>query len=179
MNYTVSNKKNEEYLCFMFSVGTITRNAFEDQRSPMFHVRKFLGSTKNAVLSAMKIPPQNLVIPSNYEIKNINPEEIEEEEDNMVSGINPKILSRSSFKNSDSGEESDNEYSSDPYGIVETFARIGGAIRDSVRSGKLQKVLFNNKIRIPFQGISMKDLVIRISGSKMLVHLYFLSFFIS
>ncbi|XP_044759481.1 uncharacterized protein LOC123317158 [Coccinella septempunctata] len=118
------------------NIGVITRNAFEDERSPMYHVRQFMGSTKNAVLSAMKIPPQNLVIPSNYEIRNINPEEIAEEEDHLVSGINPKILSRSSFRNPESTENFEDTYPSDPYGIVETFARVGGAIRDSVRSGQ-------------------------------------------
>ncbi|XP_045476973.1 uncharacterized protein LOC123682417 [Harmonia axyridis] len=118
------------------NVGTITRNAFEDERSPLYHVRQFMGSTKNAVLSAMKIPPQNLVIPSNYEIKNINPEEIEEEGDDVVSAINPKILSRSGFRNGDTDENYEEAYPSDPYGIVETFARVGGAIRDSVRSSQ-------------------------------------------
>ncbi|XP_017782713.1 PREDICTED: uncharacterized protein LOC108567036 [Nicrophorus vespilloides] len=50
------------------NVGTIARNSFEDKRAPMYHVKNFVGSTKNAVLSALKMAPQELIIPSQYKI---------------------------------------------------------------------------------------------------------------
>ncbi|KAL3273029.1 hypothetical protein HHI36_014485 [Cryptolaemus montrouzieri] len=120
------------------NIGTITKNAFEDKRAPMYHVRNLMGSTKNAVLSAMRIPPQNLIVPSNYEVRNIKPEEINDETDEVLGDINRKILSRSSFQDDGVNKDSsENEViKNDPYGIVDTFTRVGSAIRDSVRSGQ-------------------------------------------
>ncbi|KAK9888259.1 hypothetical protein WA026_000523 [Henosepilachna vigintioctopunctata] len=104
----------------------------------MYHVRNLMGSTKNAVLSAMRIPTQNLIIPSNYQIENINPEEITSDSGEVLGAINQKILSRSSFGKDDTKEnyEQNNNEPSDPFGIVDTFHRVGTAIRDSVRSGQ-------------------------------------------
>ncbi|KAJ3645343.1 hypothetical protein Zmor_023009 [Zophobas morio] len=48
--------------------GTATKHSFEDERAPMYHLKHMIGSSKNALLSAMRIPPQNMIIPSDYEI---------------------------------------------------------------------------------------------------------------
>lgn len=50
------------------NLGAVTRHSLEDKRAPMYHMRSMLGSTKNALLSALRVPPQNLIIPSQYKI---------------------------------------------------------------------------------------------------------------
>lgn len=50
------------------NIGTVTKHAFEDERAPMYHVRDVVGSTKNTVLSFLRILPQEAIIPSQYKI---------------------------------------------------------------------------------------------------------------
>lgn len=50
------------------NVGALARTTFEDELAPMYHVRNMAGSTKDAVMATMKIPNQNFIIPSKYDI---------------------------------------------------------------------------------------------------------------
>lgn len=50
------------------NIGTATMSTFEDEAAPMYHVRSMAGSAKDAVIAAMKIPNENFIIPSTYDI---------------------------------------------------------------------------------------------------------------
>lgn len=52
------------------NIGTATRNTFEDENAPMYNVRNIAGSVKDTVIATMKIPNQNFIVPSKYEIVN-------------------------------------------------------------------------------------------------------------
>ncbi|XP_044253562.1 uncharacterized protein LOC123004380 [Tribolium madens] len=87
--------------------GTATKHAFEDERAPMYHLKHLMGSSKNALLSAMRIPPQNMIIPSDYEIVKAS----------------ERATHRSRVRDQD-----------DPFS--NTFKRVGEMVRDSIRSGQ-------------------------------------------
>ncbi|RZC34694.1 hypothetical protein BDFB_008247 [Asbolus verrucosus] len=95
--------------------GTATRNAFEDERAPMYHLKHMVGSSKNALLSAMRIPPQNMIIPTDYEIVKST---------DRVGAINPNLRSRS------------RQDPDDPLGFSHTFKRVGEMVRESIKSGQ-------------------------------------------
>ncbi|KAL1497877.1 hypothetical protein ABEB36_008763 [Hypothenemus hampei] len=101
------------------NVGIVVRQAFENPNAPMFHVRNMLGNTQNAIMSAVKIPPTNILVPTQYEITKL---------DNQNLGdINTKMLL------SRSGVSVPQE---DSFGIIDTFNKLGGMVKQSVDSGK-------------------------------------------
>lgn len=50
------------------NLGAVARSTFEHETTPMYHVRNLVGSAKDAVVAAMKIPNQNFITPSKYQI---------------------------------------------------------------------------------------------------------------
>lgn len=91
-----------------------------------------LGNTKNSILSAAKIPPNNILVPSNYEI---TPLAKYKDDNQRLGDINQKMLySRSGT--SDVGSESGNLPTDDAFGIMGTFQKIGGIVKESVNNGK-------------------------------------------
>ncbi|CAG9767442.1 unnamed protein product [Ceutorhynchus assimilis] len=100
------------------NVGTVVRYTFEDPRAPMYHLRNALGNTKNTVMAAVKVPPNNILLPTQYEVASLSED---------VGAINPIMVnSRSGFDN----------IQEDPFGIANTFQQLGGIVQGSVNSGK-------------------------------------------
>ncbi|CAG9857108.1 unnamed protein product [Phyllotreta striolata] len=98
------------------NLGTFTKRLFEHQDTPMLHVRNLVGSTKDTVLATMKIPNQNFITPSNYDIiDNDNKDD-------------PEIVSRSF------GEEPGTFWPQEM--VANTFQQVGQVIRNSVKSGQ-------------------------------------------
>lgn len=83
------------------NVGTATRTTFEHEETPMYHVRNMAGSAKDAVMAAMKIPNQNFLIPSKYDVID-RPHESE-----MVGAINPRIASSTGSDTGINGENTE------------------------------------------------------------------------
>ncbi|KAF5283517.1 hypothetical protein FQA39_LY17332 [Lamprigera yunnana] len=48
--------------------GTAVRNSFENRHAPVYHLNNAVGSARDAFLSTLSIPPQDLFIPSKYKI---------------------------------------------------------------------------------------------------------------
>jgi hypothetical protein len=94
--------------------GTATKHAFEDERAPLYHLKHLMGSSRNALLSAMKIPPQNMIIPTDYEIVKSS---------DRVGAANPSLRTRS-------GQDEDDARFS------RTFKRVGEMVRESIKSGQ-------------------------------------------
>lgn len=66
------------------NMGTATKNTFEDENAPMYNVRNIAGSVKDTVMATMKIPNQNFIVPSKYDI-------INRPKDDVVGDINPSF----------------------------------------------------------------------------------------
>lgn len=146
------------------NLGTITKQSFENKRAPMYHVRNMLGSAKDVVLSALKVAPQDLIIPSQYKIvdKNVfleSPAPTSNKEEGTGGGESDTVgavkklslldklkLRRVSLTERMSPEASlkGSRLQSDPIvgdsgdfiDFVGTFQRVGSVIRDSIRSGQ-------------------------------------------
>lgn len=118
------------------NIGTITKDSFQNQDAPMYHLNNVVGSIKNVVMSTMKIPPQDLVIPTQYKI--VNTADL----DNMVES--PALQKKSEFTRSINTKMMQEEAESvgqevpvnDPFNVVDTFHKVGAAVRDSIRSGQ-------------------------------------------
>ncbi|XP_066259745.1 uncharacterized protein [Euwallacea similis] len=107
------------------NMGAVLRHTFESPKAPLYHVRNMLGNTKNTVMSAVKIPPSNVIIPSLYEITQVP------DQSPQLGAINEEMLRTR-------GEEafpikSPNEGS---LGIIDTFQKLGGMVKESVNNGK-------------------------------------------
>lgn len=76
--------------------GNVAKTIFEDEKAPMFHVRNLVGSTQDTIMSAMRVPPKNILVPTKLSI--MKDEEIEmnnpQGNQNNVGAINPKIMTR-------------------------------------------------------------------------------------
>lgn len=118
------------------NIGTITKDSFQNQDAPMYHLNNVVGSIKNVVMSSMKIPPQDLVIPTQYKI--VNTADL----DNMVDS--PALQKKYEFTRSINNKMMQEEAESvgqqlpvdDPFNMVDTFHKVGAAVRDSIRSGQ-------------------------------------------
>lgn len=88
------------------NIGTVTRSSLEDERAPMYHFRNAVGSAKDAFMSTLKIPPQDLIIPSKY-----------------------KIVNRADLNQNSRGAEAEDLQAS-------TFGRVGSMLRESIQSGQ-------------------------------------------
>lgn len=99
---------------------------FEYFRAPMYHVRSMLGNTKNTIMSAAKVPPNNILVPSQYEIAKTTGRE-----DRTLGAINQQMLHSRSR-----GENLEELTTGDSLGIMDTFNKIGDIVRESVQSGK-------------------------------------------
>ena len=95
------------------NIGTITKHTFEDERAPMYHVRDVIGSTKNSILSFLRILPQEAVIPSRYKIVDRK----RERDDVAKSARSP------------SEKGLDDQF----FDVVQ---RLGAMVRESVRAGQ-------------------------------------------
>lgn len=83
-------------------MGTATRETFEHEQAPLYHVRNMAGSAKNAVMAAMKIPNQPFMIPSKYDV-------IQRSENNEVLGaLNPRLYSSNEKKDATDNERPEN-----------------------------------------------------------------------
>ncbi|XP_060522190.1 uncharacterized protein LOC132699470 isoform X2 [Cylas formicarius] len=118
-------------------IGAVTRQALENSRAPLFHVRSLIGNAKNSVMSAMKVPPNNLIIPSKYEIAKMGTN------DAQLGAINTKLVDEESKTNLKPTEERP-EAPSDPLGVMDTFQKLGNIIKESVDTGKNTVVHIND-----------------------------------
>lgn len=102
-----------------------------NSRAPMYHVRNMLGNTKNTIMSAAKIPPNNIILPSQYQVSKI------EGQDEQVGAINQKMLISRSGGETVAPTLSDTPTTDgDSLGIMDTFHKIGGMVKESMDSGK-------------------------------------------
>lgn len=65
--------------------GAVAKKSLEDKRAPMYHVRNMIGSAKNAMYSAMKIAPQDILIPSQYKVVDTTTHQVVPHGSNMYS----------------------------------------------------------------------------------------------
>lgn len=91
------------------NIGAVTRQTFEDEKSPMYHVRNFVGSAKNTVLAAMRMIPQNFMVPSDYNILKVSNSPLEN--DDIVGAINLNAANGGSDP-------------SDPLKLANTFEKV-------------------------------------------------------
>ncbi|XP_056637610.1 uncharacterized protein LOC130445776 [Diorhabda sublineata] len=109
---------------FMDNIGTFTKTLFDHKDTPLYHVRNFVGSMKDAALATMKIPNQNIIVPTEYNIVD-NPNK----EETILGNSYPNLSSR--FGNED--EEIPNW----PQELVQnTFQNVGQVVRNVVKSGQ-------------------------------------------
>lgn len=95
----------------------------------MYHVRNMLGNTKNTIMSAAKIPPNNIIVPSQYQVSKIG------SQNEQVGAINQKMLISRSGGETVAPTLSDTT-DGDSLGIMDTFHKIGGMVKESMDSGK-------------------------------------------
>lgn len=95
------------------NIGTATRTALDYEKLPMYHVKNMVGSAKDAMVAAMKIPNQPFVIPSTYEIvpSDLRPDE-------SVAAINPAIVS------ADDSNLEPNQMNTQPDNFGITFQKV-------------------------------------------------------
>lgn len=55
------------------NVGAATKNVFENEKSPVYHMRDFVGSSQDALMSILGARPRGVLIPSKYVLKTIVP----------------------------------------------------------------------------------------------------------
>lgn len=107
------------------NIGAVAKTSFQDQRKPMYHLNNMVGSIKDVIMSTFKIPPQGLIIPSQYRI--VNTEELDE---NSLQAKHETIRSI----NQDLFPEGNEEVNTDP--ISNTFNKFGNALRESIKAGQ-------------------------------------------
>lgn len=118
------------------NIGTVTKKSFQDKHKPMYHFNNMVGSIRDLVMSTIKIPPQGVVIPSQYKIMDVNDVQdvIDEpqlgKKSEMTRSINTELLDQ------EDKENLKQEPDTDPFHVVDTFQRIGTALRDSIKSGQ-------------------------------------------
>ncbi|KAF7265692.1 hypothetical protein GWI33_020775 [Rhynchophorus ferrugineus] len=114
------------------NLGSVAKYTFESAKSPIYHARNLAGNTKNIIMSAARIPPNNVFIPSKYEIV-----EVTSERDNsdIVSAINQRMLdSRSNIHAPDLPNEAIN--TEGRRGLIDAFTKLRDIIRVGVNSGR-------------------------------------------
>ncbi|KAK4874779.1 hypothetical protein RN001_014139 [Aquatica leii] len=92
------------------NAGTAVRSSFENKHTPAYHFRNAMGSAKDIIMSTLRIPPQDLFIPSRY-----------------------KIVKKDSYINPMEKSNANNEITKE---YPETYNKMGTMFRDSIRSGQ-------------------------------------------
>lgn len=98
--------------------GTVTKNSLEDEKAPVQHVKSMMSSARNAVLAAMRVPPEDMIVPSKYKIVDRN--------------VLKEKASIESRQGDILGESSPNANGS----MNQVFQRVGSMMRQSVESGQ-------------------------------------------
>lgn len=113
------------------NIGTVAKTSFHDQKKPMYHLNNMVGSIKDVIMSTIKIPPQGLIVPSQYRIVNaadLDDNNLEAKHE-ITRSINQDLLSDGvevhSFNQEQTGDLLGN-----------TFNRFGSAIRQSIQAGQ-------------------------------------------
>ncbi|GJQ72020.1 hypothetical protein Trydic_g3122 [Trypoxylus dichotomus] len=97
--------------------GTVTKNSLEDKKGPIYHFSNMLASMRNAALATLMIPPQDMLIPSDYKI------------------INKKTFNNEIVSSPKSARNNDilGDNSLEKGGV---FHKVGSIMRQSIESGQ-------------------------------------------
>ncbi|GLV34566.1 hypothetical protein CBL_09047 [Carabus blaptoides fortunei] len=117
------------------NVGAATKNVFENDKSPVYHMRNLVGSSQDALMSMLSARPRGVLIPSKYRI-------VSADETPIVGAINPGLYQQNGPSPSDQEQQDEDgeeqpqyeEYSGRwPVEFDDTFSRIGSILRESVQ----------------------------------------------
>ncbi|XP_072394551.1 uncharacterized protein [Diabrotica undecimpunctata] len=106
------------------NLGTFAKTLLDHKDTPIYHIRNIVGSAKDVALATIKIPNQNFIVPSGYNIVD-NPNK----GDTILESAYPDISSRF-------GDESDGGQDWPQELVQNTFQNVGHVIRNAVRSGQ-------------------------------------------
>ncbi|CAG9832995.1 unnamed protein product [Diabrotica balteata] len=106
------------------NLGTFAKTLLDHKDTPIYHIRNIVGSAKDVALATIKIPNQNFIVPSGYNIVD-NPNK----GDTILESAYPDISSRF-------GDESDGIQDWPQELVQNTFQNVGHVIRNAVRSGQ-------------------------------------------
>ncbi|CAH0563668.1 unnamed protein product [Brassicogethes aeneus] len=117
-------------------IGSVARHLFEDETAPIFHFRNLVGSAQNSAMSAMKIPPKQLFIPTTYSI--VQDKDLEGKNQPVVGAVNPQMFSRMGGVESEPlAQQTDSKDFGKMFsGFTSTFDRVGSAIKQSIANGR-------------------------------------------
>lgn len=96
------------------NLGAATKSAFEHERAPMYHVQNMAGSAKDALMAAMKIPTQEFLLPTSYQI-------VLNRHDDKLGDISPELFSE---KSTILGNDNLPIFTSPDIGFGNTFQKV-------------------------------------------------------
>lgn len=137
------------------NIGSITKQSFENPKAPMYHIRNMIGSAKDVMLSALKVPPQDLIVPSQYKIINksvpmyeviLKAEQVQNNTTNSTADDNQqppvkklrlmeKLRRRFNLKPRFSPDDAIRNRN-DITDFMGTFQKVGTVLRDSIQSSQ-------------------------------------------
>uniref|UniRef100_A0A6P7FAD5 Uncharacterized protein LOC114327359 n=1 Tax=Diabrotica virgifera virgifera TaxID=50390 RepID=A0A6P7FAD5_DIAVI len=111
------------------NIGTFAKTLLDHKDTPLYHIRNIVGSCKDVALATIKIPNQNFIAPSGYNIVD-NPNK----DNTILESAYPDISSRFGDECEGESERVGQDW---PQVLVEnTFQNVGHVIRNAVRSGQ-------------------------------------------